>query len=158
MFIANHYSRAGIRLARIAPMRDHPGSGRVYEGAAVNERPTGEGKRVVIIDDSADSVDALSMLLELEGHTVHVAYDGPSGLALIESMAADVVLCDIGLPGMNGYQVAEAVRRLDRVPRLVAVTGYSQAADRQRATDAGFDHFLVKPVDPVSVLALLASA
>jgi len=116
------------------------------------------GCSVVLIDDSVDSVEALSMLLELEGHRVHVAYDGVAGLALIESVAPDVVLCDIGLPGMNGYQVAQAARRLETVPLLVAITGYGQADDMERASDSGFDHYLVKPVDPVAMLELLARA
>ncbi|MBC7781664.1 MAG: response regulator [Proteobacteria bacterium] len=114
------------------------------------------GKRVVIIDDNVDSVEALSMLLELEGHTVSAAYDGPSGLALIASMRPDVVLCDIGLPGMNGYEVAESVRRLGTAaPVLAAITGYGQSSDIRRAREAGFSHHLVKPVDPVAVLTLL---
>jgi CheY-like chemotaxis protein len=124
-----------------------------------NESPVLAASRsVVLIDDSVDSVEALSMLLELEGHSVHVAYDGVAGLALIESATPDVVLCDIGLPGMNGFQVAQAARRLPRVPLLVAITGYGQADEMGRATDSGFDHYLVKPVDPVAVLELLARA
>jgi len=123
----------------------------------VSEASARKSKCVVIIDDSVDSAEALSMLLEIEGHIPHVAYDGPAGLALIEQVRADVVLCDIGLPGMNGFQVAEAVRRLPHVPVLVAVTGYGHARDAERATDAGFDHYLVKPVDPCVVLALLAA-
>lgn len=115
-------------------------------------------RKVVLIDDSVDSVEALSMLLELEGHVVHVAYDGRAGLALIESESPDFVLCDIGLPGMNGFQVAQAARRLPRVPVLVAITGYGQAEDGARASESGFDHFLVKPVDPVALLELLAGA
>jgi CheY-like chemotaxis protein len=110
----------------------------------------------VLIDDSVDSVEALSMLLKLEGHVVHVAYDGVTGLALIEAVGPDVVLCDIGLPGMNGYQVAQAVRRLARVPLLVAITGYGHADDVGLAARSGFDHYLVKPVDPAAVLELLA--
>jgi CheY-like chemotaxis protein len=114
------------------------------------------GRSVVLIDDSVDSVEALSMLLELEGHSVQVAYDGVAGLALIESVSPDVVLCDIGLPGMNGYEVAQAARRLATVPLLVAITGYGQTDDMARASDSGFDHYLVKPVDPAAVLELLA--
>jgi len=120
------------------------------------EAPAAIGRRVVLIDDSVDSVEALSMLLELEGHVVHVAYDGVTGLALIEAVGPDVVLCDIGLPGMNGYQVAKAVRRLACVPLLVAITGYGHADDVGRAAASGFDHYLVKPVDPAAVLELLA--
>ncbi len=113
---------------------------------------------MVLIDDSVDSVEALSMLLELEGHSVHVAYDGVAGLALIESVQPDVVLCDIALPGLNGFQVAQAARQMPRVPLLVAISGYGQPEDAGRASEAGFDHYLVKPVDPVAVLGLLARA
>jgi len=114
------------------------------------------GRSVVLIDDSVDSVEALSMLLELEGHAVRVAYDGCAGLALIEADCPDVVLCDIGLPGMNGFQVAQAARRMDRVPLLVAITGHDQAEEPGRTARAGFDHYLVKPVDPSVLLDLLA--
>jgi two-component system CheB/CheR fusion protein len=113
---------------------------------------------VVLIDYNVDAVDALSMLLELEGHAVQVAYDGSAGLALIESVGPDVVLCDIGLPGLDGFQVAQAAQRMVRVPLLVAISGYAQPGDADRARAAGFDHYLVKPVDPVAVLDLLARA
>ena len=120
-------------------------------GAAAGAR-----RSVVLIDDSVDSVEALTMLLELDGHAVRVAYDGCAGLALIEAVCPDVVLCDIGLPGMNGFQVAQAARRMERVPLLVAITGHGHAEDAGRAAHAGFDHYLVKPVDPAAVLELLA--
>ncbi len=119
---------------------------------------TAASRSVVLIDDSVDSVEALSMLLELEGHVVQVAYDGVAGLALIASAQPDVVLCDIGLPGMDGFQVAQAVRKLARVPLLVAITGYGRADDLAQAGGSGFDHYLVKPVDPAAVLELLARA
>lgn len=125
--------------------------------AEAEPRPAA-GRSVVLIDDSVDSVEALSMLLELEGHAVHVAYDGAEGLALIEAVGPDVVLCDIGLPGLNGFEVASAARRMAHVPLLVAITGYGQPEDAGRASEAGFDHYLVKPVDPVAVLDLLARA
>lgn len=116
----------------------------------------GPGRSVVLIDDSVDSVEALSMLLELEGHAVRVAYDGCAGLALVQEVCPDVVLCDIGLPGMDGYEVAQAARRMERVPLLVAITGHGQTEAAGRAADARFDHYLVKPVDPAVVLDLLA--
>jgi CheY-like chemotaxis protein len=95
----------------------------------------GAGLRVVLIDDNVDSVDALSMLLELEGHAVQVACDGAAGLALIESVGPDVVLCDIGLPGLDGFEAARAARaarRMVRVPLLVAISGYAQPGDAAR--------------------------
>ena len=151
--------------------RERPGSFHAISGKASASAPTVHelnpamdlpdrpaGRRVVLIDDSVDSVEALSMLLELEGHVVHVAYDGLAGLALIEAVAPDVVFCDIGLPGMDGFQVARAARLLPRVPLLVAITGYGQANDSPGGGDGSFDHYLVKPVDPAAVLALLARA
>jgi len=116
------------------------------------------GRCVVIIDDSVDSADALAMLLELEGHVVHKAHDGMSGLALIRSVQAEIVLCDIGLPGLSGYQVAEAVRRFEKVPVLVAISGHTQAEENGLAAGAAFDHYLVKPVDPRALLALVENA
>jgi CheY-like chemotaxis protein len=91
------------------------------------------------------------------GHEVHIAHDGPSALHLAEKERPDVLLLDIGLPGMDGYEVA---RRLRSTPgfadvKLIALTGYGQEADRQRSSLAGFDHHLVKPVDLEQLRALL---
>ncbi len=106
--------------------------------------------RVLVIEDNDDSRSMLKQLLELEGYQVTVAVDGESGYNAIQGDAADVALVDIGLPKMDGYQLAHKVRtELARQPiRLVALTGYGRAEDHQKVIDAGFDEHLVKPVAP----------
>ncbi len=112
-------------------------------------RRTGGGRRVLVVDDNRDAADTLAQLVELLGHDVEVAYDGPSALAKVRERAPDVVLCDLGLPGMDGYDVARQIRAGSggRV-RLVAVSGYAQPEDVARATAAGFDVHVPKPADP----------
>jgi len=104
--------------------------------------------RVLVIEDSADAAEMLRTALELGGHEVEVAYDGCSGIAKARSVKPEVGLCDIGLPGMNGYQVAHAFRADEalRAVHLIALTGYAQAEDRRRASEAGFEQHVKKPV------------
>jgi CheY-like chemotaxis protein len=115
---------------------------------------------VLLIEDNVDARQSLRTLLEHEGHRVVDAADGPSGLARAEATRPDIVLIDIGLPGMDGYEVARRIRaRRGAEPILVAITGYGRADDRQRSHEAGFDAHLTKPVSPdylVEVLATLA--
>ena len=103
--------------------------------------------RVLVIDDNIDAADTLRDALELGGRTVEVAYDGPEGLAKARVFEPQVVVCDIGLPGMDGYVVARAMRDdpLLRTAALVALTGYGRPDDVQRALDAGFDVHVTKP-------------
>ncbi|MCC8362481.1 response regulator [Lysobacter sp. A6] len=113
-------------------------------------------RRVLVVDDNIDAAQTLAHLLEAFGHDVRVAHDGDAALVLAQESPPDVVLLDIGLPGMNGYDV---VRRLRADPRtqaatVIAVTGYGQEADRQRAIEAGFDLHLVKPVAPEQLAGL----
>jgi CheY-like chemotaxis protein len=104
-------------------------------------------RRIVLIDDNVDAAESLAMLLRLKGHEVHVAYDGPAGVSLVLKTAPDCVLVDIGLPGIDGYEVAKRLRSHDENGiLLVALTGYGQTEDRKRSEQAGFDHHLVKPV------------
>lgn len=104
-------------------------------------------RRIVVIDDNVDAAESLAMLLRLKGHEVHVAYDGPAGVALAMKTLPDCVLVDIGLPGIDGYEVAKRLRAHDRDGMLlIALTGYGQSEDRLRSEQAGFDHHLVKPV------------
>ena len=114
-------------------------------------RPPGSGqKRVLVVDDNEDAVRILRSALELLGYAVEVAYDGPSALSAAEVFQPEVALLDIGLPVMDGYELATRLRELPRSApdlRLVAVTGYGQDADRQRAAAAGFEQHLIKPVD-----------
>jgi CheY-like chemotaxis protein len=113
-------------------------------------------RRIVLIDDNIDAAESLAMLLRLKGHEVHVAYDGPGGVSLALKTSPDCVLIDIGLPGIDGYEVAKRLRSHDHNGMLlVALTGYGQAQDRLRSEQAGFDHHLVKPVSQDVLEALL---
>ncbi|BDG04169.1 hybrid sensor histidine kinase/response regulator [Anaeromyxobacter oryzae] len=104
-------------------------------------------RRVLVIDDNEDGASTLKEVLELSGHEVRVAVDGPSGIALAHAFDPDVVLCDIGLPGMDGYDVARALRADDTTRRayLIALSGYALPDDLRRARDAGFDRHQAKP-------------
>jgi two-component system, sensor histidine kinase len=114
--------------------------------------------QILLVEDNADARDALRALLELDGYEVHAAADGTEGLDLARTKRPDVALIDIGLPGFDGYEVARRMKLLAAQPRfMVALTGYSEPEDRQRAKDAGFDAHLVKPVDPDDLSRLLTS-
>lgn len=106
-------------------------------------------RRVLIVDDNKDAANSLAMLLKLQGHETHVVYSAREALACVETFKPDVGLLDVGLPEMHGYELAKRLRAGPQMQglRLVALTGYGQAEDRQRALAAGFDHHLVKPVD-----------
>jgi two-component system CheB/CheR fusion protein len=114
--------------------------------------------RVLVVEDELAVGEMLVMLLELWGHTVRAVYDGPAALAAAQTFDPEVVLCDIGLPGMSGYQLARRLCRREggARPVLVAITGYGQEEDRRRAQQAGFAHHMTKPVDPAALEALLA--
>jgi CheY-like chemotaxis protein len=103
-----------------------------------------------VIEDLEDAAETLRDLLELFGHRVEIARSGPEGLRMAAEVCPDVVLCDIGLPGMDGYQVAAALRRqpVAAACRLIAITGYGTEEDRLRSLQAGFDLHLTKPVEP----------
>jgi two-component system CheB/CheR fusion protein len=114
--------------------------------------------RVLVVDDNVDVADMIVMLLQLFGHEAKAAYSGQSALETATEYKPDVVLLDIGMPEMNGYEVARQLRRQPqtRDVRLIAITGYGQDSDRQRSQEAGCDHHLVKPVDPQKLQDLLA--
>jgi CheY-like chemotaxis protein len=114
-------------------------------------------QRLLVVDDNKDAAESMSMLLELWGHQVICAYDGHSALEIAAHYDPSVVFLDIGLPGMDGYQVAERLRELPQGQHmaLIAVTGYGQDTDRRRSRDAGIDHHLVKPVSPETLRNLL---
>jgi signal transduction histidine kinase/ActR/RegA family two-component response regulator len=116
-------------------------------------------RRVLTIEDYADARDSLRSLLELSGHEVREAADGPTGVELALRLQPDVVLIDIGLPGLDGYGVARRIRSdpHGHLMVLAAVTGYGQPEDRRRAEEAGFDALLVKPVDPDQLTEILAT-
>jgi CheY-like chemotaxis protein len=116
--------------------------------------------RILIAEDNRDSAESLRMLLQLCGYDVTIARSGPEAVAAATTTHPDIVLCDIGLPGMDGFAVAGELRRNPETAkaRLIAITGYGREEDRQRALSAGFDQHLVKPVDPGQLLGQLALA
>jgi len=115
-------------------------------------------RSILIVEDNDDAREALRMLLELDGHVVEAAAEGVQALEIVRDKDPDVALVDIGLPGIDGFEVARRTRAADaRRPLLIALTGYGQPEDRRRATEAGFDSMLVKPVDPTALSDLLAS-
>jgi CheY-like chemotaxis protein len=113
---------------------------------------------VLVVDDNEDVAQSTTMLLHILGHVAEVARDGVGALALARTMQPDVVLLDLGLPAMNGYEVARAMRSDPRFidTYLVACTGYGRDEDRDRAREAGFDQHLVKPVHAGDLIRLLA--
>jgi CheY-like chemotaxis protein len=112
---------------------------------------------VLIVDDNADVASSVATLLRLRGHEVSIAHDGAGALSQIAEYKPQVVLLDIGLPGMNGYEVAHRMRELPgrEQMRIVAMTGYGQTNDRERALRSGFDHHLVKPAAPAALYAII---
>ncbi|MBK9260097.1 MAG: response regulator [Polyangiaceae bacterium] len=115
--------------------------------------------RVLIIEDNVDAAETLSFMLELGGHEVRIAHDGASGLAVADAFKPQVVVCDIGLPVMNGFEVAAKLHAqpgFEQTP-LIALSGYGQEEDRRRSKEAGFAYHLTKPVEPEALMALLES-
>lgn len=112
--------------------------------------PGGVSRRILVADDDPDGMESLAILLRAAGHEVRVASDGPSTLEVASDFRPHVVFLDVGMPGMDGYETARQLRQMDGLEKtlLVALTGYGRALDRQRAHDAGFDEFLVKPASP----------
>jgi CheY-like chemotaxis protein len=113
--------------------------------------------RVLVVDDNVDLARGLARLLQIHGHDVRVAYDGPTGLVEAKSSQPDVVLLDIGLPGMDGYELAAELRRDEFVKdaTLIAISGYGQEEDLRLAREAGFDHHLVKPIVSDDLIKIL---
>jgi PAS domain S-box-containing protein len=121
-------------------------------------RSSAPARRILVVDDNRDAALSLALLLQLAGYQTHTAHDGPAALDAARAFRPEIVLLDIGLPGLNGYEVARRLRKdlglTDAV--LVALTGWGQDEDRRLAREAGFDHHLVKPVDPQELRAELA--
>ena len=157
----------------VAARSDGPGKGsefivRIPVGAAL-EHPEidaaadvpvpGAGLKILVVDDSRDAADTCAILLELSGHHVQTAYTGQRALELAESFRPHVLLLDIGLPDLDGYQLAKKIRATPwgRGTVLIAVTGWGQEADRRRAFEAGFDQHLTKPIAADTVESLIQS-
>ncbi len=129
---------------------DDPMSDRIAGGA--------EGARIVLVEDHPDAAESLALLLELLGHRVRVFSEGAAALAAASTDPPDVMVVDIGLPGIDGYEIARRVRRDPSLRHavLIALTGYGSDDDRRESKAAGFDHHLVKPVEPRSLENLVA--
>jgi CheY-like chemotaxis protein len=157
---------------RIEAKSDGPGRGSefivrlpVVVEASVPQRANEEASsapkselRIQIVDDNRDSADTLAMMLKIMGNDTRTAYDGKEGVELAEEFRPNVLLFDIGLPKLNGYEACRLIRQLPWGNKVVmiAVTGWGQEEDRQRSHDAGFDYHMVKPVDASSLMKLLA--
>lgn len=156
----------------VAARSDGPGRGADFlvriplaDAAAESEKPRHlvtpgmTPRTVLLIEDNVDGAQTLADVLAMHGHRVRVARDGRSGIALAHELQPDVILCDIGLPDMDGFDVARTLRCDGQLrhARLVALSGYAQPEDRQRAHDAGFDAHIPKPPDLDDLLAALAT-
>ena len=117
-----------------------------------------KSRRILVVDDNADAAQTLGMVLELSGHQVHLAHDGEQAVSKARDLAPEIALVDIGLPKLNGYGVAEAIRAESWGEKmlLIALTGWAQEEDKRRALAAGFNFHLTKPVDPDQVDELIA--
>src|SRR5262249_22425689 len=113
--------------------------------------------RILIVDDNQDAAKSLAVLLRFEGHDVAVVNDGEAALTAMQDFSPDLAFLDIGMPGMDGYDLCRRIRQQPAFKKvlLVALTGWGQAEDRRRSREAGFDRHLVKPVEPHSLTRLL---
>ena len=125
----------------------------------ISEPTTTTSRRILVVDDNQDSATSLSMLLKLTGNETHTAYDGLEAVEAATTFRPDVVLLDIGLPKLNGYEAARKIREepWGKKMVLVALTGWGQDEDRQKSREAGFNGHMVKPIDHAELMKLLAS-
>jgi PAS domain S-box-containing protein len=150
---SGHGSRFTVRLPRLVDSTM----------VAPNDEPVVQSTaplralRIMVVDDNVDAAESLAMMLELDGHSVIRAHDARAAIAIARSERPSVMLLDIGLPDIDGYELARRLRALPEVDNalLIAVTGYGQAEDRRRAEDAGFDRYLIKPVEFESLRSML---
>ena len=152
--VLGHGSEFVVRLPLVSIPAPQPPS--TPEESA---EPTGPTLRVLVVDDHLDTAQTLAMLLKTSGHDVRTAHTGPTALEAALDYRPNVVLLDIGLPGLNGYEVAKWIRQQPVLHNivLIAMTGYGQESDRQRSQEAGFDHHLAKPADFGKVQQILAT-
>ena len=114
--------------------------------------------RILIVDDNRDSADSLAMMLKVMGNETYTAYDGEEAVAAADKFRPEVILLDIGLPRLNGYEACRRIRTQENGKRviIIAQTGWGQDTDRQRTHDSGFNHHMVKPVNSTALISLLA--
>ena len=151
---------AGSRFTvRLPLLREEAAGPEALVSAAAPAQDAGSSLRVLVVDDNVDAAVTLAMILDVEGYVTRVAHGGQEAVRMTDEFGPAVVFLDIGMPGMNGFETAEAIRRLPGIaqPCLVALTGWGAEHDRARSAAAGFDHHLTKPVELGTVQALLAS-
>ncbi|WP_372826389.1 response regulator [Polaromonas sp.] len=150
---------AAVDLQPTIPKSDRLLAAEALVPAARHVSPSVAGHRILVVDDNVDAAEAMAMLLDLSGHDVRSAFSGEAGLEMALSFRPDVVFLDIGLPGMNGYEVAEKLLAdpATAATRLIALTGWGTEDDIRKSKVAGFYAHLTKPVDPDAVAALLAT-
>jgi CheY-like chemotaxis protein len=153
---AHHSARWESEITVRLPAADNPNSLRAAKAETADAVLR---RRVLVVEDNRDAATSLSVLLELMGHEVRVAYSGPEALEVASQWPPEITISDIGLPGFDGFEVARRLRgQLGSGPLLVALTGYGRDEDRRQSHEAGFDHHLVKPADPVVLQRVLAGA
>ena len=118
--------------------------------------PVSKSRRILVVDDNVDAAVTMGMLLKLAGHQTATAHDGSSALKLVAEFEPEVALLDIGLPQMDGFELARRIGAVRCGVYLVAISGYGQPEDRVRSREAGFQQHFVKPVDPEQLLTLIA--
>ena len=148
-------SKFTVRLPCVVPNE----SDDFAQRAAPQVSPAAAGHRVLLADDNVDFAESLAMILQISGHEVRVVHDGATAVEIADAFVPDFAFLDIGLPRINGYEVAKRLRasEITRDAALVAVTGWGQEDDKRRAREAGFDLHMVKPVEPDQILEVLAS-
>jgi signal transduction histidine kinase len=151
-----------VRLAEATPpdMHSAPAEQLVPAAPEGAKEQSGDALRVLVVDDNIDAANSIARLLRLRSHFVQMAHDGPEALEAASKQRPDAVLLDLGLPQINGYEVARRLRETngDRRLLLIAVSGYGSEANRQQAEEVGFDHYFVKPLDVEQLLVKLAEA
>jgi CheY-like chemotaxis protein len=152
----NHGSEFSVRLPVDAYALE---SGRAADETAPPEEIAPLGLRVLLVDDNRDVAHSTAVLLRAAGCSVDLAYDGEEAIGAVKALHPDVVLLDLGLPKMDGYQVAEQIRadRSNGGSLIIALSGYGQDEHRLRSKRAGFDYHIVKPIEPTALTGLLAS-
>jgi CheY-like chemotaxis protein len=141
------------------PVCEAPAAGRVEEVPPQREAEKAEkaaSGRVLVVDDNEDAADTCATLLEMSGYEVRIAYAPQAALEALAQFHPDLAILDIGLPGMNGFELAKEMKRKGYPGKLAALTGYGQAADMAASRQAGFDAHLTKPVTPRELLDLVA--
>jgi CheY-like chemotaxis protein len=143
-------------IVRLPVVRDE--GGEADEAVGNDEAAPGTRRRILVVDDNVDAAESLAMMLRIMGNDVHLAHDGQAAVEAAKKLRPDLILLDIGMPKLNGYEACRRIRGQlsGRQPAIVALTGWGQEEDKRRSSEAGFDHHLVKPIEPAALVKLLA--